>query len=229
MDILSMYFLDYKSDIPARYGQAPTGATAIRGTRARADAGATCRSGHPDPPRPRRPAAEATPMGDPMNHPTRTPRLRGPWNGPAMADFLDASRIPLRLACTGSRGFPVIASLWFLPEGLRLWCATPASSAVARHLARDPRCAFEVAGDAPPYRGVRGQGRAELHPDRGREVLGLLVDRYLGSRETPLARWLLGRGVPEVAIALEARQLTSWDFTRRMAPEPGNRSDGRSR
>jgi nitroimidazol reductase NimA-like FMN-containing flavoprotein (pyridoxamine 5'-phosphate oxidase superfamily) len=135
----------------------------------------------------------------------------------ATATYLERARIPLRLACNAGQSGPLVLSLWYLPEEGRLWCATPARARVARWLARDPRCGFEVAENTAPYRGVRGQGRARLDPARGDEILRRLVQRYLGREETPFARWLLSRREPEVAIALEIERMTSWDFTKRMS------------
>ena len=60
---------------------------------------------------------------------------------------------------------------------------------------------------------------ARLGKVRGEEILCRLLDRYLGSRETPLARWLLSRASQEVAIRIEPERLTSWDFSRRMRNE----------
>jgi hypothetical protein len=130
--------------------------------------------------------------------------------------YLDEARIPLRLACLASGGWPTIVSLWFLREEGWLWCATPARAHVARLLAADPRCGFEVAENEPPYRGVRGRGRARLVPERGDEMLRALVRRYLDDEQSPFARWLLSRDEPELAIAIEVERTTSWDFTRRM-------------
>ena len=140
----------------------------------------------------------------------------GPWSREQVDDFLVGARTPMRLACVSSEGWPLIASLWFQPEDGELWCATPARSTVARLLAREPRCGFEIAVNDPPYRGVRGRGYARLDADRGGEVLAALVERYLGSEPTPFTRWLLGRPVEEVAIRLEVERLTSWDFGERM-------------
>ncbi len=141
---------------------------------------------------------------------------RGPWSQAQVDAFLREARLPIRLACLGQRGFPVLASLWFLPLEGRLWCATQRSASVARLLERDPRCAFEISPDAPPYRGVRGQASASLHPERGEEILRKLVSRYLGDSPTPFSRWLLERADSETAIALEPRSLLSWDFQERM-------------
>jgi hypothetical protein len=148
-----------------------------------------------------------------------TPPAAAPW----VHAYLAAARIPLRLACVSRSGWPSIVSLWYLPEDGRLWCATPARAHVARLLAREPRCGFEVAENEAPYRGVRGQGRARLEPARGDEVLRKLVRRYLGSEDSPFARWLLSRGEPELAIGIEVERVTSWDFTRRMTAPAGDR------
>jgi hypothetical protein len=141
----------------------------------------------------------------------------GPWSRAEIDRFLDRTRIPLRLAVNGTSGHPVLASLWFVPLGDRLWCATQQQASVTRLLERDPRCAFEVAPESPPYRGVRGAAIASLHAERGAEILGLLIDRYLGDRSSRLAHWLLGRAETETAIALAPQRLVSWDYSERMS------------
>jgi nitroimidazol reductase NimA-like FMN-containing flavoprotein (pyridoxamine 5'-phosphate oxidase superfamily) len=134
---------------------------------------------------------------------------------------LEATVVPLRLAVVSASGHPQVVSLWYLWRDDALWCATLDRSRVARWLQREPRCGFEVARDAPPYRGVRGCGRAVLEPALGGEILGLLLDRYLGSRETPLARWLLSRASREVAVQIAPERLASWDFSDRMSADVG--------
>ena len=146
---------------------------------------------------------------------TLSPLLSGPWSTEQIEEFLGSSIIPIRLATSGRSG-PLVQSMWFLWRDGRLWCATQASAVVAQRLAGDPRCAFEVAGDVPPYRGVRGQGIAELIPEAGPQVLTALLQRYLGSTHSGLATWLLSRSETEVAIAIRPEHLTSWDFRRRM-------------
>ncbi len=145
--------------------------------------------------------------------------LSGPWSRPRLEQHLAAARIPLRLAFTSRAGFPLVASLWFVHEGDALWCATQAGASVARALARDPRCGFEIAGERPPYRGARGWGRAEIVPERGAELLGTLIRRYLDERDAQLGTWLLGRAEREVAIRIVPRRWISWDYSERMADE----------
>ena len=147
-------------------------------------------------------------------------RPKGPWSKNEIERFLQQTRIPLRLACTGASGHPVIASLWFVALGDSLWCATRQTASVVSHLRRDGRCAFEVAPETAPYRGVRGQGFAELHDERGEEILRLLIDRYLEDPTSRFARWLLSRAPHETAIAIEPLTLLSWDFRERMGDAP---------
>jgi len=143
-------------------------------------------------------------------------RIRsGPWDESAIEAFLHEAAIPVRVASVGSGG-PLVQSLWFLYEDSALWCCTRDDAVITRRLLRDPRCGFEVCADALPYRGVRGQGAAEIVPDRAADMLPRLIDRYLGSGESGLAQWLLSRLDHEVAIRISDLSVTSFDFSRRM-------------
>jgi len=140
----------------------------------------------------------------------------GPWSTAQTRRFLEQSAIPLRLACIDAGGAPRLLSLWYVYRDGAFWCATPSRARVVRMLERDPRCAFEVAGDEIPYRGVRGQARATIDAAAGEAVLRELIRRYLGNEETPFARWLLARSRSEVALRIEPLGLSSWDFSERM-------------
>jgi nitroimidazol reductase NimA-like FMN-containing flavoprotein (pyridoxamine 5'-phosphate oxidase superfamily) len=143
-------------------------------------------------------------------------KLKGPWTAGKIDLFLRDTRVPVRIACNGSSGHPVMASLWFVPIEGKLYCATQRSSRIVSLLSQDPRCAFELSVEAPPYRGVRGQGIATVHPDLGEQILHLLIDRYLGDSTEPPAPLLLARVEHEVAIAIEPQSLVSWDYRDRM-------------
>lgn len=142
-------------------------------------------------------------------------RLDGPWDMATVESYLRGAVIPARVATLGQTG-PLVQSMWFLWEDGQLWLATQRSAVIAQRLAGDDRCAFEVAGDGMPYHGVRGQGRALVDASRGEQVLRRLIERYLGSSEHGLARWLLSRAEHEVAIGIRPDHLVSWDYRRRM-------------
>jgi hypothetical protein len=136
---------------------------------------------------------------------------------PGVIAYLEAVLIPLRLSCLTTTGWPFVLSLWYLHDAGKLLCATLETARVVAYLRGEPRCGFEIAADQPPYCGVRGRAAAEIDPARGQEVLGRLIDRYLGDRDNGLARRLLARSQDEVAIVLTPVQVFTWDYRQRMA------------
>ncbi|HIF98030.1 MAG TPA: hypothetical protein EYQ54_13575 [Myxococcales bacterium] len=81
----------------------------------------------------------------------------GPWPEAEVKTFLGDSRVPVRVASNSASGHPLLASLWLVPLEGSLWCATEQKAQILRRLASDPRCAFEVSVEAPPYLGVRAR------------------------------------------------------------------------
>ena len=98
---------------------------------------------------------------------------------PDVEQYLKASRIPLRLACITPGNWPVVLSLWFEYRQGNLYCASREQAKVISYLKQNDRCAFEIAGDQPPYCGVRGQGIATLDHSRGAEILERLLTKTL--------------------------------------------------
>ncbi len=76
---------------------------------------------------------------------------------------------------------------------------------------------FEIAGDSPPYFGVRGRGTANLLAAAEVDVLPRLLDRYGIDRDSSLASWLLSRRATELTIKLMPEWITSWDYRDRMS------------
>ena len=137
----------------------------------------------------------------------------GPWDASQVEAFLASTVIPIRLASAG-RTSPLVQSLWYLYDEGALWCCTRADAVLTRRLTSDARCGFEVSGDLPPYRGVRGTAKAEILPERAADMLPRLIQRY--DAPESLADWLLSRLDREVAIHLHSLRVTSFDFTQRM-------------
>jgi hypothetical protein len=145
--------------------------------------------------------------------------VTGPYSLAEAERYLRETVVPLRLACTTSAGWPLVLSLWYLYRDGALWCATSPAALILRHLDHDDRCGFEVAPNEPPYRGVRGQARATVLRGGGGSLLEELIQRYLGTTSSALARQLLARAAEEVAIRLTPTRLSSWDYRRRMTAE----------
>ncbi len=142
--------------------------------------------------------------------------LKGPWNREQVDSFLNNSQFPLRLACVAEDGFPRVVSVWYGYDGQFLRCVSHRSSQLVSLLQRCERIGFELAPNEPPYHGVRGQGIARLGSDADGEVLGEMLQRYLGGTESKLGKWLLSRSEEEVLITIEPLRLFSWDYRERM-------------
>lgn len=133
-----------------------------------------------------------------------------------MVEFLRSATIPMRIAANTPSGFPVVVSVWYLHEGDELLAVTHRDARLAKRLEADPRCAFEIAPNQPPYRGVRGQAVAGLEDTGAEALLERLLDRYLGSGDSGLGRFLLARADEERVIRLRPTRIASWDYSARM-------------
>jgi hypothetical protein len=130
--------------------------------------------------------------------------------------FLTEVSIPIRVACLTPSDWPIVVSLWYLFEDGKIFCATKQTAKIVTYLSRNQQCGFEVAGDFPPYCGVRGRGTASIDPIRGLEILNKLLVRYSIGQDTPLARKLLSNAQSEVAIVIQPESIHTWNFTERM-------------
>jgi hypothetical protein len=142
----------------------------------------------------------------------------GAWDRAGVAAFLEETRVPIRLACRTPSGGLWMLSLWydFDADAERFVCSTAATADVVDYLDADDGVAFEVSTNDPPYRGVRGSGRATVTPDEGKTVLRDLLERYLGGTDSPLAGRLLAPDRDEVTISIDPGRWYSWDFSDRM-------------
>lgn len=143
-------------------------------------------------------------------------KRRGPWRAEEATAWLEGAVIPLRLAATAPSGWPLLVSLWFVHRDGKLLCATQQDAHITRAVRHDPRCAFEVSPEQPPYCGVRGRADVTITSDGAAALLGELCERYLGGTDGDLARWLLSRTDTEVLLALDPQEITTWDYRARM-------------
>jgi hypothetical protein len=125
------------------------------------------------------------------------------------------SCIPIRLACINVEGWPITVSLWYVYLEEKIFCATQRNAKIIEYLSGNPKCGFEVAGDLPPYRGVRGWGYAKLDKVRGVEILYMLIKKYLRDEKSSLANFLR-RNDNEMAIEITPLSIFSYDYSDRM-------------
>jgi nitroimidazol reductase NimA-like FMN-containing flavoprotein (pyridoxamine 5'-phosphate oxidase superfamily) len=150
-----------------------------------------------------------------MNQPRYRMQRTSVWTHEQAADFLRDHRQPLRLGIQTDSG-PLVVPLWFHFDGADFWCASQQGTFVMRSVEARPECGIDVSTNDIPYRGLRGRGQVTAHPEHGAEVLERLIERYLGTQNAPLARWLRSRSDAEVALRVAPNWLTAWDFSARM-------------
>lgn len=146
---------------------------------------------------------------------TSIPRA-GPWSAETSEQYCRETIIPLRVSCIAPTQYPIVMSLWTLWEDGHFWCAVQADSRLAQYCQENARCGYELAGDKPPYRGLRGTANASIVPAAGPNILKRLIHRYLGSETSELAQWLLSRVDTEVALRIAPRRVFTWDYSDRM-------------
>ena len=151
----------------------------------------------------------------------------GSWTGTEVGEFLRESRIPLRIGFFGGSG-GLIVPVWYQYDDGRLFCCSPAKSALVKGLKENPVIAFDISTNEIPYKGVRGRARATCSFAASRQPLEVLLQKYLNDTNNELSQWLLSRTDEEVVIELEIAWLTSWDFSARMSDieRIGERLDG---
>jgi hypothetical protein len=142
---------------------------------------------------------------------------RGDWGPEAVADFLQASTLPIRIATRRSDGSLWPVALWYRYQDGVFECATEASADLVGILRNDPGVGVDVSTNDVPYRGVRATGRASITPEGARSLLEALIQRYLGGTDSELATRLLSDHREEVRIRIEPTEIYSWDYADRMA------------
>lgn len=142
--------------------------------------------------------------------------IDGAWSREEMEAFLGEAVVPIRLGCHRPDGGLWMLSLWYEYRDGQFQCATAASADIIRFLRANSAVSFEVSTNTVPYMGVRGNGTAVVDAEGGTDLLRSLIERYLGTTDADLARWLLRDDREEVVITVDPDRLHTWDFSERM-------------
>lgn len=132
---------------------------------------------------------------------------------------LEEQRIPIRIGCISTNGYPCVISLWFSIIDGRIYCATKKNAKIVEYLEKNPACGFEITSDKPPYRGIRGNGICNIKPEDGKNILSILIRKYLGQKNPKLEKFLLDNSDKEVALEIIPNKLFHYDYTNRMGYE----------
>jgi hypothetical protein len=138
------------------------------------------------------------------------------WNHSEIESFLASQNTPMRVAVEDTDKFPMICSVWHLYHEQIIYAVAHKNSKLIKKLHAKPHCAFEIAPNEPPYKGVRGQANCVISDYDCSEKLTLLLDRFLGEGYKQLRGFLSSRTVDERVIELHIHKITAWDFSQRM-------------
>jgi hypothetical protein len=84
------------------------------------------------------------------------------------------------------------------------------------YLRKNPVCSFEIASDKPPYKGTRGEGTVKIMSEKGPDILNVLIEKYLGKKDSILSKFLKQKASSEVAIEITPQKMFHYDYTKRM-------------
>jgi len=130
--------------------------------------------------------------------------------------ILHDAKIPIRVAFIKPNQFPNVISLWYVNINEKIYCATQKSAKIISYLQNNPICGFEIAADKPPYKGIRGEGSVKIIEDNGSETLEVLIDKYLGKKESPSSKFLRDNSKTEVSIEITPSKVFYYDYSKRM-------------
>jgi nitroimidazol reductase NimA-like FMN-containing flavoprotein (pyridoxamine 5'-phosphate oxidase superfamily) len=138
------------------------------------------------------------------------------WSTSQISTYLNTCVLPCRLASIDRNEFPQVTSMWFLYQKECIFLSARSKSLICSRVRRSDKVGFEVAGENPPYSGIRGRGRAVLLKSAEKPILEQLIMKYLKTTESSLAQWLLSKPQSESTIKIVPEWITSWDYSNRM-------------
>ena len=130
--------------------------------------------------------------------------------------FIQDVKIPIRVSFIKSNNVPAIISLWYVWNSGKIYCAVQKSAKIVAYLQKNPICGFEIAADKPPYKGIRGEGTVQILNETGAYVLDLLIDKYLGEKESTLSKFLKNNSKTEIALQITPQKIFNYDYSERM-------------
>lgn len=130
--------------------------------------------------------------------------------------LINDTKIPIRIACLKPNHVPTVISLWYEIIDEKIYCATQRKAKIVPYLEKNPLIGFEIATDKPPYKGVRGEGTVKILENNGSDVLEILMEKYLGNKDSGLSRLLKQKIASEIAIQITPRKIFYYDYSKRM-------------
>jgi hypothetical protein len=128
-----------------------------------------------------------------------------------MQSLLDAPS-PATLTLYGENREAITSPVWFQFTGEAFEVVMALADHKLELLRRDQRCTLLIFETAPPFRGVRVRGRAELVPDEGSRTRLAIATRYLGADGGQRYADLDSRP-PGFVVRLRGEFAKAWDLS----------------
>jgi PPOX class probable F420-dependent enzyme len=132
-------------------------------------------------------------------------------------ELIDSERVVV-VASFGTRGWPHLMPLWYVPREGEIWIYTYAKSQKVRNLERDPRATLlvETGHEYSELRGVMIEAEAEIHRDLETvypiaEQLTLRYAEGLSSVEGDAKTALEAQARKRVAVHFRPLRTATWD------------------
>ena len=135
-------------------------------------------------------------------------------------ELLEAERVVV-IGTNGSRGWPHLMPMWFVPRDGIVWVWTYAKSQKVKNLYRDARTTLliETGEEYTELKGIQIEAEAKIHNDPeivvefGKE-LTIRYSEGIESIEGDAAAALEAQASKRVAISFEPKQVASWDHSK---------------
>jgi nitroimidazol reductase NimA-like FMN-containing flavoprotein (pyridoxamine 5'-phosphate oxidase superfamily) len=133
-------------------------------------------------------------------------------------NFLTISRLNVHIGTIDAKGYPNIHPTWYYfdESSNNIYFATSKHSKKIANLKGNPLVYFCIDDPNPPYKGVRGKGKARIiqHITDNISIVEKIMLKYLGSLDHQMARTLveLVRKGEEVVIEINPEYFSTWDY-----------------
>jgi PPOX class probable F420-dependent enzyme len=132
-------------------------------------------------------------------------------------ELIETERVVV-VSSLGSRGWPHVMPLWYVPRDGEIWIWTYAKSQKVRNLERDPRATLliETGFEYVELRGVQIEAEAEIIRDLDRIVdyakeMTIRYSEGISSVDGDAAAALQAQAPKRVAIRFQPKRVASWD------------------
>lgn len=143
-----------------------------------------------------------------------------PMNEQEILDFLSTGKLNIHLGTEDEKGHANVHPAWYLydPSREKIYLETSKQAKKTHNIRKNENVYFCIDDPNPPYKGVRGKGRARIHEDIDFNVpiAEKIMVKYLGSTQHTMAKTLLDMQKKGQSVVLEIspKYYSTWDYSK---------------